>query len=89
MEKNSDISQESKSKKYVNTFLKAIMFLLTILVSTVAAYFYHKTVVQTAGVGILAAAGFGSVLFAIEQSKEDDSFLFDNKEHLGLSLIHI
>lgn len=83
MEKNSDISQESKSKKYVNTFLKAIMFLLTILVSTVAAYFYHKTVVQTAGVGILAAAGFGSVLFAIEQSKEDDSFLFDNKEHLG------
>ncbi|MDD6491988.1 MAG: hypothetical protein PUG54_07175 [Firmicutes bacterium] len=83
MEKSSESSQENKSKKYLNIVQEALMLFFTILVSVVASYFYQKTVIQIAGIGILAAAGCGSVLFAIEQSREKSTFLFDNADHQG------
>lgn len=77
MEKNN----EEKKYRWINILQKLLLFVLTAAVSGIAAFAYGKTVIEIAGLAILASAGFGGVLFAIEQSYETQSFLFDNQEH--------
>lgn len=91
MEKSSEIidtnDTESLAKgrqygKWTNILWEVLMFLLTVLVSIAVSSMYQKTTIQMAGIGIITAAGVGSVLFSIERSREEGSFLFDNEEHL-------
>ena len=73
-------SEGIKVKKNGKDIIKEIlMFILTVCVSGCAAFFYGKTKIETAGIMILITAGFGCVLFLIEESRERDAFLFDNK----------
>lgn len=62
---------------------EAGLFLLTITAGVLASYFYQKPDIEIAGIAILASAGFGSVWFTVERSREDGTFLYDNEEHLG------
>lgn len=64
-----------------------LMFILTITVSVLAAYFYKKTLIEGAGIVILTIAGIGGVIFSLEQSIENNDFLFDNAGHLWRFLI--
>lgn len=73
-------SEDRSTTKY--TVQEILLFTVTIAVSVLAAYFYKKTLTQGAGIVILSAAGMGSVLFAMEQSKEGRTFLFDNAGHV-------
>lgn len=91
MEKSSEIidtnDTESLAKgrqygKWTNILWEVLMPLLTVLVSIAASSMYQKTTIQMAGIGIITAAGAGSVLFSLERSREEGSFLFDNEEHL-------
>lgn len=85
MEKNNK-KTESKCRR-MNTLQEVLMFLLTVSVSAVSSSLYQKGTIQTAGMTMIAAAGCGSVLFSIERSREEGSFLFDNEEHLGRFMI--
>lgn len=60
-----------------------ILFLTTGAATGLAAWLYGRTVIEIAGIVILALLGVGGVIFTIEQSYGADSFLFDNKEHIG------
>ncbi len=82
MEKN---SEEISQIKY--TFQEILLLVLTVLVSTVAAYIYKKTLIEGAGIVIMTAAGIGGVLFTIEQTKENNTFLFDNAGHMWRFLL--
>ena len=66
---------------------EVILFLMTGAATGLAAWLYGKTVIELTGVVVLALLGVSGVIFAIEQSQEADSFLFDNKEHLGRFLV--
>ena len=66
---------------------EVILFLMTGAATGLAAWMYGKTVIEITGVVVLALLGVSGVIFAIEQSQEADSFLFDNKEHLGRFLV--
>ena len=66
---------------------EVILFLMTGAATGLAASLYGKTVIEITGVVVLALLGVSGVIFAIEQSQEADSFLFDNKEHLGRFLV--
>lgn len=76
------ISVTTRPESWMVYFQEILMFLLTIIYSVLAAYLYEKTVIEIAGIAILAGAGFGCVWFAMEQSIENESFLYDNDEHL-------
>ena len=47
-------------------------------VSILVSYLYERTVVETAGLAIFSGIGIGCVIFAMEQSREAESYLFDN-----------
>ena len=66
---------------------EVILFLMTGAATGLAAWLYGKTVIEITGVVVLALLGVSGVIFAIEQSQEAHSFLFDNKEHLGRFLV--
>lgn len=82
-----NLSLESKHRRWTNTLQKGLMFLLTVIISAAASFMYQKEVIQAAGIAIIAAAGCGSVIFSLERSREESSFLFDNEEHLWRFLI--
>lgn len=69
------------------TIQEILLFVLTVALSIAAAYFYQKTLIESAGILILAVAGMGGVIFALEQSRESDGFLFDNAGHIWRFLI--
>jgi len=82
MRDTASISFNLRPDRWLVSFQEILMFLLTIVYSALAAYLYEKTVIEIAGIAILAGAGFGCVLFALEQSLENETFLYDNDEHL-------
>lgn len=82
MEKSNKINLDTDSKKGKGRYIQeAILFLTTFMGGILASYLYGKSVVEIARIGIIAAAGGGSLLLSIEQSAEADDFLFDNREH--------
>ena len=70
-------------KNIENIFL----FLLTIIISALAAYFYQLEAIRIAGIIIIVTAGCGSVWFGIEKSSQEGSYLFDNEEHFGRFMV--
>ncbi|MBQ8598446.1 MAG: hypothetical protein IJ409_11725 [Lachnospiraceae bacterium] len=85
MEKSSD---DRGIIKY--TLQELLLFAVTIIVCVFAVWFYKTTLIRGAGIVILVAAGMGSVIFSIEQSRESGSFLFDNGGHMWrFSLLYI
>lgn len=78
MEKNNE-----NQKRWTTVIWELALFIITIALSVLAAYIYQKTKIEVAGIGILAGAGFGSVWFTLERSREDGTFLYDNAAHFG------
>lgn len=76
------ISFYIRQDRWLVSFQEILMFLLTIVYSALAAWLYEKTLIEVAGTAILAGTGFGCVLFSIEQSLEEESFFYDNGDHL-------
>ena len=68
-------------KRQFLLYQEILLFLGTTAVSIAAAAAYGMTDMETAGIAILAAAGAGGILFTLEQSLENHTFLFDNEEH--------
>ena len=61
---------------------KAAVFFLTVFISGVAAFLYGYTEKEIVKIVILSCVSTGCVVFAIEESRILDGFLFDNSENL-------
>lgn len=84
MEKNVEANNSAINiDGMIRKLQEVILFLATGAATGLAAWLYGRAVIEIAGIVILALLGVGGVIFAIEQSVEADSFLFDNKEHIG------
>lgn len=59
-----------------------LLFVMTVIVSAVAAFLYGRTVIEIAGISILMGVGAGSVLFAVGKSRQLHDFLYDNEKFL-------
>ena len=83
MEKNSEATDNSNKKENRERLAQeALIYLITVVGSGLASAFYGRTIIETAGLVILAAVGMGAVVFSIEQGIEKETFLFDNDVHL-------
>ena len=78
-----DIDMTSGKKGWTTLVQEVILFLLTITVSALAACYYQKPRTEAAGIAILAGIGFGCIWFAMERSREDGTYLYDNEKHVG------
>ncbi len=88
MEKTVETDSNMKNTGRIGRRIQeAFLFLITGAGTGAAAFLYGRTLIETAGIVILALMGAGGLLFAMEQSAEADSFLFDNKEHLWRFLV--
>ncbi len=88
MEKTVETDSNMKNTGRIGRRIQeAFLFLVTGAGTGAAAFLYGRTLIETAGIVILALMGAGGLLFAMEQSAEADSFLFDNKEHLWRFLV--
>lgn len=88
MEKNVEAGSNAINIDGMMTKLQEIiLFLMTGAATGLAAWLYGRTVIEIAKVVIFALLGAGGVIFTIEQSIEAESFLFDNKEHIGRYLV--
>lgn len=77
MEKNNETISPIKY-----TVQETVLFVITVAVSILAAFFYKKTLLEGAGIVILTIAGLGALLFAMEQSRQEKRLLFDNAGHM-------
>ena len=83
MEKNSEATDNSNKRENRERLAQeALIYLITVVGSGLASAFYGRTIIETAGLVILAAVGMGAVVFSIEQGIEKETFLFDNDVHL-------
>ena len=88
MEKNVEAGSNAINIDGMMTKLQEIiLFLMTGAATGLTAWLYGRTVIEIAEVVIFALLGSGGVIFTIEQSIEAESFLFDNKEHIGRYLV--
>lgn len=78
-----DTGKEGSQKKGAAFISEGALFLVTIVVSALAAYYYQKPQIEIAGIAILAGVGFGCTWFAMERSREDGTYLYDNEKHPG------
>lgn len=81
-QKNNE-KETSGRKNHRACIWEGVLFAGTVILTVLGAYLYHKPVIEIAGIGILAGAGFGCVWFMLERSREDHSFLYDNEAHFG------
>lgn len=80
--------EKNNGENFKAVIIQEILILvLTTAVCILASWLYKKSMIEIAGIGILAVAGCGSVLFSMERSRQEGSFLFDNEEHLGRFMI--
>ena len=83
MEKNSEATDNSNKRENRERLAQeALIYLITVVGSGLASAFYGRSIIETAGLLILAAVGMGAVVFSIEQGIEKETFLFDNDVHL-------
>ncbi|MBD5547349.1 MAG: hypothetical protein HDQ97_08115 [Lachnospiraceae bacterium] len=82
-----DINIVSGKTRWTTLGQEVILFLLTITLSALAACYYQKPKTEVAGIAILAGIGFGSTWFAMEKSREDGIYLYDNEKHAGRFII--
>lgn len=75
--------ENSGEKKQRAWIWEGALFFVTVILTVAASYLYHKPVIEIAGIGILAGAGFGCVWFMMERSREEGTLLYDNETHIG------
>ena len=56
--------------------------MITVFLSTVAAYLYGRSWMELIGTAVLSACGAGMILFSIEKSRVLQLFLYDNERNL-------
>lgn len=56
--------------------------MITVFLSTVAAYLYGRSWTELIGIAVLSACGAGMILFSIEKSRVLQVFLYDNERNL-------
>lgn len=78
-----DTGKEIGQKKGTALLSEVVLFFMTIAVSALAAYYYQKSQIEIAGIAILAGIGFGCTWFAMERSRADGAYLYDNEKHPG------
>lgn len=57
------------SSKGGEAFQKILLFMITVFLSTVAAYLYGRSWMELIGTAVLSACGAGMILFSIEKSR--------------------
>lgn len=84
IEKETIEAQEIKDKylRRWEILQETALFVITILVVSIAAFLYGKTIYEIAGIAILAGTGVGAVVFSIAKSRVNGSFLYDNEKFL-------
>lgn len=78
-----DTNRTSEPKRWTSLAQEVVLFLLTITLSALAAGYYQKSKTEITGIAILSGIGFGCIWFAMERSREEVSFLYDNEKHTG------
>ncbi len=73
--------------KWQNVILLVIMFLISMCVTGVSAYFYGKSFREIFMLLIVSAASFGSVIFSFEQSNIYGRLHYDNGVHYARFVI--
>ena len=71
-----------EKSKIVDRLQEAGILILTAVVSGIAASLYKDTQYEIVKVIVLSVVSAGCVIFAIEESRIESSFLFDNVSHL-------
>lgn len=83
MEKNSETDSRIKKKDHISRKVQEfLIFLLTGAGTGLACWMYNRSVIEISGIVILVLPGICGVIFSMEQSVENDTFLFDNRYHM-------
>lgn len=83
MEKNNETDSRMEKRDHISRrFQEFIIFLLTGVGIGLASWLYNRSVIEISGIVILILPGICGVIFSMEQSVENDTFLFDNRFHL-------
>lgn len=75
------VENEDSSKGGEN-FQKILLFMITLFLSTVAAYLYGRSWPELSGIAVWSACGAGMILFSVEKSRVLQLFLYDNERNL-------
>ena len=70
------------NSKFIDRLQEVCILILTALVSAGAAYVYHSTQYDILKVVLLSVISAGCMIFAMEESRIKNSFLFDNDQNL-------
>lgn len=71
-----------EKSKVIDRMQEAGILVLTAVISGIAAFLYKDTQYEIVKVIVLSVVSAGCVIFAIEESRLENSFLFDNVSHL-------
>ncbi len=83
MEKNNEADSRIKKKDHISRIVQEfLIFLLTGAGTGLACWLYNRSVIEISGIVILVLPGICGVIFSMEQSVENDTFLFDNRYHM-------
>ncbi len=83
MEKNNEADSRIAKRDHISRVVQEfIIFVLTGAGTGLASWLYNRSVVEISGIVILVLPGICGVIFSMEQSVENDTFLFDNRYHL-------
>lgn len=70
------------NSKFTDRLQEVCILILTALISAGAAYAYHNTQYDILKVAILSVISAGCMIFAVEESRIQNNFLFDNGQNL-------
>ncbi|MCM1126766.1 MAG: hypothetical protein NC429_09865 [Lachnospiraceae bacterium] len=83
MAKNNETDSRTEKRDRISRKVQeVVIFLLTGAGAGFASYLYQRSVIEISGIVILILPGVCGIIFAMEQSVENDSFLFDNRDHM-------
>lgn len=83
MAKNNETDSRTEKRDRISRKVQEVLiFLLTGAGAGYSSYLYQRSVIEISGIVILALPGVCGIIFAMEQSVESDTFLFDNRDHL-------
>lgn len=86
MEKNSNQKNQAEDirdkKRKGSLFQEAAILAVTAAAAAAAAFLYGKTQIETVKIVLFMVIASGCVIFSIEESREQKTFLFDNELYL-------
>lgn len=74
--------KKERDRKGRELLQEILLWVVTVAVTTVAAFLYHKETEAIAGIAILSGMCGGAVLFALEKSRLCQTLLYDNDRNL-------